>query len=91
MEHQTTEQIVKGLLKQLPPAALIGLKTAIDNELQSQAFQIEKHLVGGHANLKKEIQSMWTGGNKLEIVKYLKERTGWGLKESKDFADLHLV
>jgi len=35
-------------------------------------------------------KEMYTGQNKLDLVKFVKDETAWGLKECKDFCDLNI-
>lgn len=37
--------------------------------------------------IERQVVSMVGGGSKLSAVKYVKEQTGWGLKESKDYIE----
>lgn len=37
--------------------------------------------------IERQVISMAGGGSKLTAVKYVKEQTGWGLRESKDFVE----
>ena len=41
----------------------------------------------GETDLEEQVRNLLSAGRKIEAVKLVREQTGWGLKESKEFVD----
>lgn len=47
----------------------------------------QEHFSVSTEMLKRMVESVYEGGNKIRCIKMVREMTGWGLKESKDFVE----
>lgn len=43
--------------------------------------------VSNSYSLEDDVKSKYTSAEKVKAIKYVREQTGWGLKEAKDFVD----
>lgn len=48
---------------------------------------VECEIVNPHAGMDEEIRKLYAVGQKVAAIKFCRERTGWGLKEAKDYCD----
>lgn len=71
------------------------IKTASAQEVMVLRTEIEQRVPNINPitvleNLTRKCTEMYDGTNKLSMVKYIKDVTGWGLKEAKDWADTNI-
>lgn len=68
------KNVIIGNISNFTVMDLIDIKTAIDNYLGGDDLQIQTARIMSESG-------------KLSAVKYVKDKTGWGLRESKEYCD----
>lgn len=93
LEREVRELIAQGqkieAIKKVMKAKRLGLKDAKDYvDILAKPLSSFTPSVGvSEETLEFEVRELLARGRKVEAVKKVRELTGWGLREAKDFVD----
>jgi ribosomal protein L7/L12 len=83
-------EVIKKYLQDKAPLHELNQVDRILTEKLKQTPKLEIDRDAAEKAIIRKCNEMWNGENKLSVLKFFKEMTGMGLKESKDWCDTNI-